>query len=363
MLEAKHASADCRADDPVTTASANTQVTLARYPRGVPQRDDFAIVEAARPEPGPGEVLLRTLYLSLDPYVRTWMLAPDSHVPHNASLDIGDVVIGRGVSEVVESRSRDLAVGEVVVGETGWQAYSISDGSGLRRVVETSPPSTALGVLGMPGFTGWAGLRFVGRPEPGNTVVVSAASGAVGSLVGQLARRWGCRAVGIAGAPEKCRWVEDELALDACLSHRSPTLESDLSRACPDGIDVYFDNVGGDVLAAVMPQLNPRARVVVCGRIALLNQPTPPHGIDRTGEFLGSILTRRLTVQGFVWPDFADHFDEFLNEVAPLVAQRQLRFREDVVDGLEQVPTAFGRLFDGSNFGKLVVRVADVAPD
>ena len=345
----------------MTTAGCNIQVTLARYPRGIPRHDDFEIVEAARPEPGPGEVLLRTLYLSLDPYVRTWMLAPDSHVPHNASLELGDVVIGRGVSEVVESRRGDLAVGEVVVGETGWQAYSISDGSDLRPVREMSPPSAALGVLGMPGFTGWAGLRFVGRPEPGNTVVVSAASGAVGSLVGQLARLWGCRAVGIAGAPEKCRFVEDELALDACPSHRSPTLEADLSRACPDGIDVYFDNVGGDVLAAVMPLLNPRARVVVCGRISTLNEQALPQGVDRSGVLLGSILTRRLTVQGFVWPDFADHFDEFLGEVAPLVAAQQVRFREDVVEGLEQVPTAFGRLFEGSNFGKLLVRVADIA--
>lgn len=347
----------------MTAADANTQVTLARYPQGIPQHDDFAIVETPRPQPGAGEVLLRTLYLSLDPYARTSMLAPDSHVPHNRSLDIGDVVVGRGVSEVVESRNRDVAVGEMVVGETGWQAYSISDGSNLRRVDDASPPSTALGVLGMPGFTGWAGLRFVGRPEPGNTVVVSAASGAVGSLVGQLARRWGCRAVGIAGAPEKCRWVENELSLDACLSHRSRTLESDLSRACPDGIDVYFDNVGGDVLAAVMSQLNPRARVVICGRISLLNQTAIPQGIDRTGALLGSILTRRLTVQGFIWPDFADHFDEFLAEVTPLVSQRKLLFREDLVDGLEQAPTAFGRLFDGSHFGKLIVRVADIARD
>jgi NADPH-dependent curcumin reductase CurA len=337
----------------------NLQVRLVRYPRGIPRRDDFDIVEAARPEPGPGEVLLRTLYLSLDPYVRTWMLAPDSHVPHNASLDLGDVVIGRGVSEVLESRRGDLAVGDVVVGETGWQAYSISDGSDLRPVREASTPSTALGVLGMPGFTGWAGLRFVGRPEPGNTVVVSAASGAVGSLVGQLARLQGCRAVGIAGAPEKCRFVEEELGFAACASHRSSTLGADLSRACPDGIDVYFDNVGGDVLAAVLPLLNPRARVVVCGRISLLNEQELPQGVDRSGVLLGSILTRRLTVQGFVWPDFADHFDEFLDEVTPLVAARQVRFREDVVEGLEQVPTAFGRLFEGSNFGKLVVHLAD----
>jgi NADPH-dependent curcumin reductase CurA len=208
----------------------------------------------------------------------------------------------------------------------------------------------------MPGFTAWSGLRFIGRPEPGQTVVVSAASGAVGSLVVQLARRWGCRAIGIAGAQHKCSWVENELGAEVCVSHRSPNLGRDLAQACPDGIDVYFDNVGGDVLMAILATLNRHARIVVCGRISHLNQGADTLANDRMPTLLGTILSRELMVQGFTWSAFTDYRDDFIGEVAPLVSTGDIRFREDVVDGLERIPVEYGRLFDGSNFGKLIAR-------
>jgi hypothetical protein len=337
----------------------NEMVTLGSYTDGVPGPDTFSITTGPIPQIGPGQVLCRTLFLSLDPYVRVSMLPPDTAVPTGAGpLPLGSVVGGRGVSQVVASQDPGFAPGDVVAGETGWQRYSVAGPADLRRMPPDVPPSTALGVLGMPGFTGWSGLRFIGRPAAGETVVVSAASGAVGSLVVQLARRWGCRAVGIAGSDEKCRWVEEELGADRCVSHRSPTLQQDLADACPDGVDVYFDNVGGDVLLAVLANLNRMARVIVCGRIAHLNaDPDGPAQADRLPTMLGMILTRGLVVQGFTWSQYADRWDEFVAEVAPAVAAGEIRFREDVVDGLDRAPSAFGRLFDGSNFGKLMVRV------
>lgn len=335
----------------------NVQVTLKSYSDDVPRPEDFDVVEAPIPVPGPGQALCRTLYLSLDPYVRVSMLPPSTHVPTNGDpLPLGAVVRGRGVSEVLESRIEGLDPGDLVAGETGWQSHSLTDGN-ARRVDSIEPPSAALGVLGMPGFTAWSGLRFVGRPNAGETIVVSAASGAVGSLVVQLARRMGCRTVGIAGSAEKCAWVTTELGAEHCVSHRSPTLSDDIRAACPDGVDVYFDNVGGDVLEAVLPHLNAHARVAVCGRISHLNRDRVVHDADRMATFLGTILTRQLVVQGFAWVEFASHWDEFVSEVAPLVANGDIRFREDVVKGLEQAPMAFARLFDGRNFGKLIVEV------
>ncbi len=293
--------------------------------------------------------------------MRVPILPPESHVPRGgAGLSPGDLMLGGAVSEVIESRHPGWAPGDIVEGRTGWQTHLISDGQGLRRVdPELAPISTALGVLGMPGFTAWVGLERIGRPQPGETVVVSAASGAVGSLVGQLARLGGCRAVGIAGARSKCVYVRGELGFDACVSYRAGQLAADLAAACPEGIDVYFDNVGGDVLEAVVPQLNPFARVAVCGRISHLNEQAPPAGPDRLGELLGEILTRRLTIQGFTQGDFAGAFDDFLARVGPLVRSGEIRYREDVVEGLENAPAAFGRLFEGTNFGKLLVHVAD----
>ncbi|HET6875425.1 MAG TPA: NADP-dependent oxidoreductase [Acidimicrobiales bacterium] len=345
----------------VTNAAApasNQTVIVTSYTHGVPGPDQLSVTEKPIPAPGPGQALCRTLFVSLDPYLRLSLLPPETHVPTGGGpLPIGEVMPGRGVAEVVESRIEGLRPGDVVTYVTGWQAYSLCGAGDYRRVDAASPPSAALGVLGMPGFTAWSGLKFIGRPEPGQTVAVSAASGAVGSLVAQLARRWGCRSVGIAGSDEKCNWVRQELGADECVSHRSRQLDQDLAKACPDGIDVYFDNVGGDVLAAVLPNMNRHGKIVVCGRISHLNEE-PGHGAgDRMPLLLGSILTRSLTVQGFTWAELAGHWDEFTAEVGPLVAAGEIRFREDVVEGLGQIPDAFGRLFSGDNFGKLVVRV------
>jgi NADPH-dependent curcumin reductase CurA len=336
--------------------TSNRQVTLKSYTDDVPGPANFEIIDGPVPTPGPGEALCRTLYLSLDPYVRVVILPPTTQVPTSGGpLPLGSVVVGRGVSEIVESNIEGLEPGDLVSGETGWQSYSITNAENARRIDGITPPSAALGVLGMPGFTAWSGLRFVGRPEPGDTVVVSAASGAVGSLVAQLARRFECRVIGIAGSAEKCAWVKDELGADECLSHRSETLADDLRAVTPEGVDVYFDNVGGDVLEAVLPCLNAHARIVVCGRISHLHDDGT-HA-DRLPNFLGKILTRQLVVQGFGWTEFVEHWDEFVDEVAPAVASGEIRFREDVVTGLAEIPAAFGRLFDGSNFGKLVVEV------
>lgn len=334
------------------------QVTLAAYAADTPTHETFAVVRSPLPTPGSGQVLCRTRYLSLDPYVRLSMLPPESKVPRGgaAPLPLGSVIGGRGVSEVLESDRPEFAPGDLVAGETGWRSHSLSDGSQLRRVPAGVPPTAALGVLGMPGFTAWSGLQFIGRPEPGETVAVSAASGAVGSLVVQLAKHRGCRVIGFAGSPEKCRWVEQELGADVCLDHRSPRLRDDFADL-QASVDVYFDNTAGRPLATVTPHLADRARVVVCGRIAHLNADTHA-GPDPGGlaEFLGMILTRQLTVRGFGWTQFAEHWDAFEAEVADGVRNGTFAHREDVVaGGLAVVPETYRRLFDGGNFGKLIV--------
>jgi NADPH-dependent curcumin reductase CurA len=334
----------------------NQMVTVRSYTDAVPGPENFAVIEGPVPVPGPGQALCRTRFVSLDPYLRLSLLPPDTHVPTSGGpLPIGEVMQGRGVAEVVESNIDALEPGALVAYMTGWQTYSLVQPGDYRRLEGISPPSAALGVLGMPGFTAWSGLKLIGQPQPGQTVVVSAASGAVGSLVVQLARRWGCRGIGIAGSEEKCRWVKDELGADECLSHRSRHLERDIAKACPDGIDVYFDNVGGDVLAAVLPNMSRHGTIVVCGRISHLNEV--PGTVDRMPLLLGTILTKCLTIRGFTWAELADHWEDFVAEVAPQVASGDIRFREDIVDGLDQVPSSFSRLFDGSNFGKLVARV------
>lgn len=332
-------------------------VVLRGYTEGVPGPEQLSVADGEVPVPGPGQALCRTLFVSLDPYLRLSMLPPDTRVPTSAqSLPLGAVIEGRGVAEVVESNIDDIKPGEILAYMTGWQDYSLLKDGDYRRV-ESEPASAALGVLGMPGFTAWAGLKYVGQPKPGQTVLVSAASGAVGSLVVQLARRWGCRAVGVAGSEEKCRWVKEELQADDCVSHRSPALERDLRDACPDGIGVYFDNVGGDVLTAALPNMSRHGRIVVCGRISHLQGPPDAPGADRMPALLGTILTKGLVVQGFSWSEYADGWDEFVAEVAPLVTAGEIRFREDVVQGLDEIPEAYGRLFDGRNFGKLVARL------
>jgi hypothetical protein len=338
------------------SARKNRQIVLASRPEGEPRPDDFRIVEKEAPAPGDGQVLLKTLWLSLDPYMRGRISAAKSYA---RPVEIGEVMVGGTVSEVVESRSAGFKPGDVVMGYMGWQEYAISDGRGLRKLdPKAAPISTAVGVLGMPGMTAYVGLLEIGRPKPGETVAVAAATGAVGAVVGQLAKLKGCRAVGIAGGPEKCRYLLDELGFDAAVDHRAPDLKEKLAAACPNGIDVYFENVGGAVWDAVFPLLNTFARVPVCGMIAHYNDTELPPGPDRTPRLMRTILTKRLTLRGFLVSDYGDQEPAFLREMSQWVREGKIKYREDVVDGLEAAPEALIGLLRGKNFGKLLVRVA-----
>jgi NADPH-dependent curcumin reductase len=332
-------------------ARINRQIVLKSRPEGMPGLDNFALMETLVPEPGEGEVLIRTLYLSLDPYMRGRMSAVKSYAK---SVEVGATMVGGTVGEIVASKNPKFVVGDVVLGASGWQDYALSNGVGLRKLdPAVAPVTTALGVLGMPGLTAYAGLLEIGQPKAGETVVVAAASGAVGSVVGQIAKISGCRAVGIAGGTDKCRFVVDTLGFDACVDHRAADFREALAAVCPAGIDVYFENVGGAVQQMVWPLLNDFARIPVCGLIAQYNLATPMPGPD-----MFTVLRKRLTLRGFIVTDFAAKQPDFLRDAGEWVRSGRLKYREDIVDGLENAPTAFLGLLQGKNFGKLVVRVA-----
>jgi NADPH-dependent curcumin reductase CurA len=335
----------------------NRKIVLASRPFGPPTEDNFRLIEVEELDnPGDG-LLLRTLWLSLDPYMRGLMSEGDSYTAPTA---IGEVMDGGTVSEVLASSLDDFAIGDLVVGYTGWQEYSRSDGSGLRKIDPHSAPiSAALGILGMTGMTAYTGLLNIGQPKPGETVVVAAATGAVGSVVGQIAKLKGCRVVGIAGGEEKVRYLTKELGFQAGLDHRAADFGERLRTACPKGIDVYFENVGGKVWDAVFPLLNPFARVPVCGLIAHYNDTGLPPGPDRTSLLMDAILVKRLTLRGFIVSDFAAQTDDFLREVGGWLHEGKLKYREDVVVGLEKAPAAFIGLLEGRNFGKLLVKLAE----
>ena len=278
-----------------------------------------------------------------------------------APVAIGDVMVGGTVSRVQTSNHPDFKQGDLVLGFSGWQDHALSDGTGLSKLdpkMENS--SLALGVLGMPGFTAYMGLLDIGQPRPGETVVVAAASGAVGSLVGQIAKIKGARAVGIAGGADKCRYVVDELGFDACIDHRAPDFAAQLAAACPDGIDVYFENVGGAVFDAVLPLLNTKARIPVCGLIADYNATGLPDGPDHLGLLARTILTKRIRMQGFIiFDDYGPRYGEFHDQMRSWLDEGKIKFREDIVEGLENAPQAFIGLLEGKNFGKLIIHVAD----
>ncbi|HXX39583.1 MAG TPA: NADP-dependent oxidoreductase [bacterium] len=333
------------------TGVQNRQIVLKSYPAGMPTGANFAMIESPVPEPGDHEVLTRALWLSLDPYMRGRMSDRKSYAP---SVPLGDVMVARTVSRVVLSRDSRFVPGDIVVAPGGWQDYAALPAASLRKLDPAlAPVSTALGVLGMPGMTAYVGLLDIARPRASDTVVVSAASGAVGSVVGQIARLKGCRVVGVAGGAAKCRYVVDELGFDACVDHRAAGLGDALALACPNGIDVYFENVDGIVQQAVWPLLNDFARVPVCGLIAQYNDAEP-----RPGPSLASVLTKRLTVRGFIVSDYGDRWDEFFRDMSAWVSEGRIKYREDVVEGLEHAPEAFIGLLQGRNFGKLLVRVA-----
>jgi len=331
------------------------QVVLAARPQGAVRETDFRVESAPVREPADGEVLVQARYLSLDPYMRGRMDERKSYAPPVA---IGQPMEGESAAQVLVSRHPAYAPGDIVLARTGWRSHATVAASGLRKLDPAlAPISTGLGVLGMPGFTAYSGMRFIGQPKSGDTVVVAAASGPVGSLVGQLAQMQGARAVGIAGGVEKCAYVRDELGFDAVIDHRAADFPARLAAACPDGVDVYFENVGGAVWQAVLPLLNKYARVPVCGLIAQYDG-VPAGDRNLLPATMREILSRSLTLRGFINTEFAAHYPDFLREVGGAVAGGRIRYREDIVDGLQNAPRAFMDMLKGGNFGKLLVRVS-----
>jgi hypothetical protein len=334
----------------------NRRIVLAERPQGRPGPQNFRLEDVPVPEPGAGQLLSRTIYLSLDPYMRGRMSDAPSYTPPVA---IGDVMTGGTVGQVVQSKLDGFAPGDIVVGYGGWQEFSLfKTGEVSKADPAQAPISTALGVLGMPGMTAYTALHEIGKPQAGETLVVAAASGAVGAVVGQIAKIKGCRVVGVAGSKAKCDYVVNELGFDACLDHHASDFAGALAAACPKGVDVYWENVGGQVSDAVLPLLNRFARVPVCGLIAWYNATELPPGPDRMPLLFRSILTKRLTIRGFIVWDFSALEDKFRCEVGQWVREGRVRYREDVREGLENAPQAFMELLEGGNFGKLLVRVA-----
>ena len=332
------------------------RVVLASRPAGAPAAENFRLEEYRIPLPGPGEVLLHTRYLSLDPYMRGRMSDAPSYA---APVAVGAVMEGGTVSEVIASNSDAFAEGDIVLGHTGWQTHAISNGKGLRKLDPAAGSvSYALGVLGMPGMTAYFGLAEIGKPQAGETLVVAAASGAVGSVVGQIAKIKGARAVGVAGGAEKCRYVKDELGFDACIDHRAPDFAAQLKAACPNGIDVYFENVGGKVFEAVVPLLNNYARVPVCGVISHYNDSGAEPSANWVPALMRSVLSKRINMRGFIVSDFYARRDEFIREMPSWLKDGRVKYREHVIEGLENAPRGLIGLLRGENFGKTLVRVA-----
>jgi NADPH-dependent curcumin reductase len=341
----------------MTQAPVNRRIVLASRPQGAPTVANFRLEQQPVPVPNDGEMLLRTLFLSLDPYMRGRMSDAPSYA---APVQIGGVMVGGTVGRVEESKHPGFSKGDLVQTYGGWQDYSISNGAGAHKLDPDMPrPSYAIGVLGMPGFTAYMGLLDIGAPKPGETVVVAAATGAVGSAVGQIAKIKECRVIGIAGGRQKCDFAVRELGFDACLDHKDPQLPQLLAAACPKGIDVYFENVGGAVFDAVMPLLNAFARVPICGLIARYNATSLPSGPDRLSLLTTMMLQKRLRMQGFIISDYAARIGEFHRDMTQWVRQGRVKAREDIVSGLENAPTAFLGLLEGRNFGKLVIKVSD----
>ncbi|OON38877.1 NADP-dependent oxidoreductase [Izhakiella australiensis] len=340
----------------------NRRIVLASRPHGAPTEANFRLESQHLPQLAEGQVLLRTVWLSLDPYMRGRMSDAPSYVPPIAI----DAVMGAGtIARVEKSRHADFMEGEWVVSQNGWQDFALSDGRDLQRLPEAARqhPSWGLSLLGMTGFTAYMGLLDIGQPQAGETVVVAAATGAVGSVVGQIARLKGCHVIGIAGGAEKCRFAEQMLGFDRCLDHRDPSLAEQLRSYCPDGIDVYFENVGGKVFDVVLPLMNPRGRIPLCGLIADYNASAPSTLPDRLPQLQGAILRKRLRVQGFIiTQDYPHRFDEFVRQMGQWVTEKRIVLREDIYDGLDNAPEIFAGMLEGRNFGKVVVRVAPDQP-
>ncbi|MCG9657764.1 NADPH-dependent curcumin reductase [Vibrio mediterranei] len=334
----------------------NRRIVLASRPVGAPVNENFRLESAVIPEPKDGEMLLRAIYLSLDPYMRGRMSAAESYADPVA---LDEVMVGATVCQVEQSNHENFEQGEWVLAYTGWQDYAISNGEGLVKLGKNpSHPSFALGIMGMPGFTAYMGLLDIGQPKAGDTVVVAAATGPVGATVGQIAKLKGCKVVGIAGGAEKCQHAKEVLGFDECLDHKSDDLAQQLAEACGDGIDVYFENVGGKVFDAVLPLLNTGARIPVCGLISQYNVTSLPEGPDRMSMLVATLLIKRIKMQGFIiFDDYAHRYDEFASQMGQWLAEGKIKYKEHLVDGFENTPEAFMGLLEGKNFGKLVIKM------
>jgi len=341
------------------SANTNRRIVLAERPVGLPSDKTLAIQETQIPTPGDGEMLIRTVYLSLDPYMRGRMNDAKSYAP---PVEINEVMTGQVVGVVEASNLSGYKVGDWVLTGSGWQDYGISDGSETFNLGQSpSNPTWALGVLGMPGFTAYAGLLKIGEPKPGETVVVAAASGPVGATVGQIAKIKGCRVIGVAGSDEKCRHVVETLGFDACINHKDPQFAEQLKSHCPDGIDVYFENVGGKVLHTVLPLLNPFARVPVCGVVSWYNLTALPEGPDMSPVIMGTLLRMKVKMQGFIiYDSFGPNtYEEFRNDMTVWLEEGKVQYTEQMIEGLENAPAALNDLLLGKSFGKMVVAVAN----
>ncbi|KDN27336.1 NADP-dependent oxidoreductase [Vibrio fortis] len=333
----------------------NRRIVLASRPVGAPTQDNFRLETTAVPSIQDGEVLLRSIYLSLDPYMRGRMNDAKSYAEPVA---IDEVMVGATVCQVEQSQHSDYQVGEWVLAYTGWQDYGVSNGEGLVKLgMDPSHPSFALGIMGMPGFTAYMGLLDIGQPKEGDTLVVAAATGPVGATVGQIGKLKGCRVIGVAGGEEKCRHAKEVLGFDECIDHKAEDFAEQLAAACDKGIDVYFENVGGKVFDAVMPLLNTGARIPVCGLISQYNATSLPDGPDRMSALMGMLLVKRVKMQGFIiFDDYAHRYNEFATQMAEWLAQGKIQYKEQVVEGFENTPQAFMGLLKGENFGKLVIK-------
>ena len=337
----------------------NRQLVLAERPKGAPTKDTLDLVERKIPDAAEGQMLLRTEYLSLDPYMRGRMSDAKSYAD---PVEIGGVMVGGTVAQVVTSHVDGFAPGDFVLSFNGWQDYAVSDGSGVTKLDQSGAHlSWALGILGMPGFTAWAGLTKIGTPKAGETIVVAAATGPVGATVGQIGKLLGCRVVGIAGGAEKCAYAVDDLGFDACIDHRAApdakTLRAQLKEACPNGIDIYFENVGGKTTEAVLPMMNVHGRVPICGMISYYSGAGMDAAQDNFPKAWRTILVNRLKMQGFIISDHWHEYAEFAAEVAPMLKDGSVIYRESIAEGLENAPEAFIQLLKGGNFGKQLVRV------
>ncbi len=339
-----------------SAVDAKTQrvITMAAHPAGMVKDSDFELVEAPVPEPGDGEALVRTLYLSLDPAIRVWMNGIDTYVP---GIQVGDAMRGGGIAEVVRSRSPNYQEGDLVLGMLQWSDYAIagSGPAGMMPIPRQDPITAFLSVYGVTGLTAYFGMFDIGEPKEGETVVVSGAAGAVGSVAGQIGKIIGCRVVGLAGGPEKCAWVTDELGFDACIDYKAGGVGARLRETCPRGIDVLFDNVGGEILDAVLAQINLHARIVMCGAISQYDTAEPSPGPTN----ILNLIPQRGRMEGFILLDYRDRFLDAILQLGQWVQEDRIRYAEDVVDGLENAPAAFRKLFRGQNTGKLIVKVAE----